>query len=92
MRADLDKSKRGIGIKKYLNPRGYKILAALDKVAGEYNTTPAAVALAWVMARPGITGPIASATSIQQLKEIGQAAEMNLSPEAIALLTTASSY
>jgi aryl-alcohol dehydrogenase-like predicted oxidoreductase len=90
--ADLDKSKRGGGIKKYLNPRGYKILAALDKVAGEYKATPAAVALAWVMARPGITGPIASATSIQQLKEIGKAAEMNLSPEAIALLTTASSY
>ncbi|MBD1367272.1 aldo/keto reductase [Mucilaginibacter sp. ZT4R22] len=90
--ADLDKSKRGGGIKKYLNPRGYKILAALDKVAAEYNATPAAVALAWVMARPGITGPIASATSIQQLKEIGKAAELNLSPEATELLTTASSY
>jgi aryl-alcohol dehydrogenase-like predicted oxidoreductase len=90
--ADLDKSKRGGGIKKYLNPRGYKILAALDKIAAEYNTTPAAVALAWVMARPGITGPIASATSIEQLKEIGRAAELNLSPEAIALLTTASGY
>ncbi|RWY54163.1 aldo/keto reductase [Mucilaginibacter gilvus] len=90
--ADLTKSKRGGGIKKYLNGRGYKILAALDKVAGEYNATPAAVALAWVMARPGITGPIASATSIQQLKEIAKAAELNLSPEAIELLTTASSY
>jgi aryl-alcohol dehydrogenase-like predicted oxidoreductase len=90
--ADLDKSKRGGGIKKYLNPRGYKILAALDKVAGEYNATPAAVALAWVMARPGITGPIASATSIQQLKEIGKAAELRLSPEVIELLTSASSY
>jgi aryl-alcohol dehydrogenase-like predicted oxidoreductase len=90
--ADLNKSQRGGGIKKYLNGRGYKILAALDKVAGEYNATPAAVAIAWVMARPGITGPIASATSIQQLKEIGKAAELNLSPEAIELLTTASSY
>jgi aryl-alcohol dehydrogenase-like predicted oxidoreductase len=90
--ADLGKSQRGGGIKKYLNPRGYKILAALDKVAGEYNTTQAAVALAWVMARPGITGPIASATSVQQLKEIAKAAELDLSPEAIEQLTTASSY
>ncbi|OOQ61631.1 aldo/keto reductase [Mucilaginibacter pedocola] len=90
--ADLNKSPRGGGIKKYLDPRGYKILATLDKVAGEYNTTQAAVALAWVMARPGITGPIASATSVQQLNDIGKAADLNLSPEAIELLTTASSY
>lgn len=90
--ADLDKSQRGGGVKKYLNGRGYKILAALDKVAGEYNATPAAIALAWVMARPGITGPIASATSIHQLKEIAKAAQINLNSESIALLTTASSY
>jgi aryl-alcohol dehydrogenase-like predicted oxidoreductase len=90
--ADLNKSKRGGGIKKYLNGRGYKILAALDKVSAEYNSTPAAAALAWLMARPGITGPIASATSLQQLEEIGKAAELKLSPEAIELLTTASSY
>jgi len=90
--ADLNKSKRGGGIKKYLNGRGYKILAALDKVSAEYNSTPAAAALAWLMARPGITGPIASATSLQQLEELGKAAELKLSPEAIELLTTASSY
>lgn len=89
---DLDKSQRGGGIKKYLNGRGYKILAALDKVAGEHNTTPAAVALAWVMERPGITAPIASATSIHQLKEISRAAELKLSPHDIDLLTTASNY
>ncbi|TFF34683.1 aldo/keto reductase [Mucilaginibacter psychrotolerans] len=90
--ADLNKSKRGAGIKKYLDGRGYKILAALDKVSAEYNSTPAAVALAWLMARPGITGPIASATSVQQLQEIGKAAELKLSAEAIELLTSASSY
>lgn len=90
--ADLNKSKRGGGIKKYLNGRGYKILAALDKVSTEYNSTPAAVALAWLMARPGITGPIASATSVQQLEELGKAAELKLSPEAIELLTLASGY
>jgi aryl-alcohol dehydrogenase-like predicted oxidoreductase len=90
--ADLSKSPRGGGINKYLNPRGYRILAALDKVAGEYNTTPASIALAWVMARPGITAPIASATSVHQLKELTKAAQIKLSGESITLLTTASNY
>lgn len=89
---DLGKSQRGGGVKKYLNKRGYAILAALDKVAQEYNTTPAAVALAWLIKRPGITGPIASATSIQQLKDISKAAELSLDAKAIELLTTASTY
>jgi aryl-alcohol dehydrogenase-like predicted oxidoreductase len=89
---DLNKSKRGGGIKKYLNGRGYKILAELDKVAQEYNSTPASVALAWVMARPGITGPIASATSIEQLNELARAAELSLSGEAVDALTKASLY
>ena len=89
---DLNKSQRGGGVKKYLNPRGYKILAALDKVAGEYNTNPASIALAWVMARPGISGPIASATSVHQLKDLTKAAELKLSPEAIEMLTSASNY
>ena len=89
---DLTKSPRGGGVKKYLNGRGYKILAALDKIAGEYNATPESIALAWVMARPGITGPIASATSIHQLKELTKAAELKLSGESITLLTTASNY
>jgi aryl-alcohol dehydrogenase-like predicted oxidoreductase len=89
---DLSLSSRGAGVKKYLNPRGYKILAALDKVAASYNTNPASVALAWVIARPGITAPIASATSIQQLNELTKAANLNLDSEAIHLLTAASSY
>ncbi len=89
---DLSQSSRGQGVKKFLNPRGYKILAALDKVAADYNATPAAVALAWIMARPGITAPIASATSIQQLNELTKATELKLGSDAITLLTTASSY
>src|SRR5665213_497684 len=89
---DLSKSNRGQGVKKYLNPRGYKILAALDKVAATYNTTPAAIALAWVIARPGITAPIASATTVQQLQELTNAANIQLDSEAISALNQASSY
>ncbi len=89
---DLSKSARGQGIKKYLNARGYKILAALDEVAGEYNTKPATIALAWVIARPGITAPIASATSIKQLKETTEAINLKLSSDAIAVLNKAGSY
>jgi aryl-alcohol dehydrogenase-like predicted oxidoreductase len=74
------------------DPRGYKILAALDKIAAEYHTTPASVALAWVISRPGITAPIASATSIKQLNELVKATELDLSSEAIDLLNSASSY
>ncbi|MDT3401574.1 aldo/keto reductase [Mucilaginibacter terrae] len=90
--ADLNKSKRGAGIKKYLNERGQRILQALDKVAKEYNTTPAAVSLAWVIARPSVTAPIASATSIEQLNELSKAVNLNLPAEVINKLTEASSY
>jgi aryl-alcohol dehydrogenase-like predicted oxidoreductase len=89
---DLSKSKRGQGIKRYLNDRGFKILDALNKVAKAYNTSPACVAIAWVMAKPGITAPIASATSVKQLNEILQATKLNLNNDAIELLNTASSY
>ena len=89
---DLNKSKRGAGIKKYLNDRGHSILNALDEVASKYNATPAAVSLAWLIARPGITAPIASATSVEQLTEITKAVELNLSAESIELLDKASKY
>ncbi|MDB5135373.1 MAG: ral stress protein 69 [Mucilaginibacter sp.] len=89
---DISKSSRGQGIKKFLNPRGYKILAALDKIAAEYDANPASVALAWVIARPGITAPIASATSTKQLNEITKAIWLNLAPDAINQLNIASSY
>jgi len=89
---DLSQSVRGQGVKKMFTPRGFKILAALDKVAAEHQVTQAAVALAWIMARPGVTAPIASATSIKQLNELVKATELKLSSDAIDLLTVASQY
>jgi len=89
---DLSQSSRGQGVKKMLNPRGYKILAALDKVAAEYSATPAGIALAWVMARHGITAPIASATSLKQLDELVKATAIHLKSDAIDLLNSASRY
>ena len=77
--ADLGKSARGGGMKKHFNERGLKILAALDKVSKAHSATPAQVALAWLMARPSVTAPIASATSVAQLKELTPAAELKLS-------------
>ncbi len=70
---DLKKSPRGQSTKKYLNDRGFRILQALDQVAERYQSKPAQVALAWLMARPSITAPIASATSVEQLNELAQA-------------------
>lgn len=89
---DLSKSQRGGGIRKYLNERGFRILDALDKVSKEYNTSPSSVAIAWVIAQPAITAPIASATSVKQLHETIKALELNLGKDAIDLLTKASSY
>ncbi|WP_345951782.1 aldo/keto reductase [Mucilaginibacter sp. PAMB04274] len=90
--ADLNKSKRGQGIKKYLNERGFRILNALDDVANNYSTTPAAAALAWIIARPGVTAPIASATSTAQLQELAKAVSLNLPLDVIDQLTQASAY
>ncbi len=88
---DLAKSSaRGGTVKKYLNPRGLRILAALDDVASAHNAKPAQVALAWLMARPGITAPIASATSVEQLRELMGAAKLSLSDADVAQLNTAS--
>lgn len=88
--ADLGKSPRGAGVKGYLNPRGMRILAALDAESAESRATPAQVALAWQMARPGLTAPIASATSVVQWQEIAAAADLGLSSAAIARLDAAS--
>ncbi|XWW44255.1 aldo/keto reductase [Fibrella sp. USSR17] len=88
--ADLSKSPRGQGVKKYLNDRGFRILKALDEVAEQYSATPAQISLAWLMAHPGITAPIASATSVEQLHDIAKAAELKLDEAAISQLTTAS--
>ena len=89
--ADAAKSPRGkTTVGKYLNPRGLRILAALDEVAASTGSTPARVAVAWVMAQPGITSPIASATSLDQLAELTAAAQLVLDAKALALLAKAS--
>jgi aryl-alcohol dehydrogenase-like predicted oxidoreductase len=80
---DLGQSARGAGIKKYLNPRGFSILATLDKVARKYNTSQATIAIAWILHNPAITAPIASATSISQLAEITKAVEIKLDAESV---------
>ena len=90
--ADLGKSPRGAGVKAYLNPRGLGILAALDAVAEAHGSTPAQVALAWQMARPGITAPIASATTVAQWLELASAVRLQLSAADIATLDNASAW
>ncbi|HEY6465683.1 MAG TPA: aldo/keto reductase [Candidatus Acidoferrales bacterium] len=87
---DLKKSPRGQGVKKYLDDQGLKTLAALDQVAKSKGATPAQVALAWCMARPGITAPIASATNLDQLDELLQSVNVQLDRASIDLLDQAS--
>lgn len=88
--ADLGKSPRGGAVKDYLTPRGFSILGALDQVAGRTGATSAEVALAWVAAQPGVTAPIASATTPAQLASLARAAELTLSPEDLEILDKAS--
>ena len=87
---DLSKSVRGQGVKNYLNERGFRILRVLDDVAAQYHSTPGSVALAWLIARPSITAPIASATSLAQLNELIEATKLELDQAAIELLNQAS--
>ena len=79
--ADVAKSVRGPGLKKYLNLRGAAVLAALERVAARRRATMAQVALAWLMGQPGIVAPIASATSVAQLEELMGAARLELAAE-----------
>ena len=89
--ADVSQSPRGATIKqRYMNERGMRILDALDQVAKAKKAKCSQVALAWLMSRPTITAPIASATSIAQLRELMAAAELSLDPESLALLDSAS--
>lgn len=88
--ADLGQSPRGAKVKGYLNDRGFRILAALDAEAAALRATPAQVALAWLMARPSITAPIASATSVEQLGDLIAATRLQLPPDAVARLDAAS--
>ena len=81
---------RGGRVKQYLDDRGLRILKALDEVAARRAATPAQVSLAWLIARPSVTAPIVSATSLKQLAEILKAAQNKLNAEDIATLDTAS--
>jgi aryl-alcohol dehydrogenase-like predicted oxidoreductase len=89
--ADLAKSAaRGGAVKKFLNPHGLQVLAALDAVAAAHQATPAQVALAWLIARAGLTAPIVSATSVEQLHELFGATRLELAHDEIAQLDLAS--
>ena len=92
-KADAGKSKRGENvIARCLNERGLKVLAGLDQVAEKHGAQPGQVALAWQIARPGITSPIVSATSLQQLNELAQAATLKLDATDIRTLNDASAW
>jgi aryl-alcohol dehydrogenase-like predicted oxidoreductase len=88
--SDLSKSPRGRTVKKYLNERGTRIVKALDQVAKGQNSTPAKISLAWLMARPSITAPIASATNLDQLRDLVDATRLKLDRDAIEQLNEAS--
>jgi aryl-alcohol dehydrogenase-like predicted oxidoreductase len=84
---------RAAGVQKtYMNERGFAVLAAVEKVAAGVGATPAQVALSWLAHRPGITAPIASATSVTQLKEIAAAIDLRLDAETTAALDQASAW
>jgi aryl-alcohol dehydrogenase-like predicted oxidoreductase len=89
---DLNKSPRGQGVKKYLNERGNRVLTAMDKVAGEQNVSLAQIAIAWLLHKPFITAPIASATNTKQLNELLRATTLRLNRSQMALLDEASAY
>ncbi|HVY07185.1 MAG TPA: aldo/keto reductase [Burkholderiales bacterium] len=89
--ADLGKSSgRGGMVKKYLNDRGQKVLGALDAVAKDKSSTPARVALAWLLAQPGITAPIASATNVKQMDDLFAATRLQLDAASLKQLDAAS--
>jgi aryl-alcohol dehydrogenase-like predicted oxidoreductase len=90
--ADTTGKARGKGVSKYLNDRGFAILAALDDVAREHRSTAAAVALAWLIAQPGITAPIASATTPAQLDDLVAATQLTLDAPSIQRLSDAGNF
>jgi len=91
-KADATGAMREKQLGKYFDERGEKILAALHEVAEATGAQPASIALAWLLARPSITAPIASATSVQQLASLFAAVELKLGGEALEKLNLASSY
>lgn len=88
--ADRRKSVRGDGAAQYMNPRGFRILKALDAVASEYKVSQAAVALAWLLQQPAVVAPIVSATSVEQMTDLLAAANLHLDEAAMRTLAAAS--
>jgi len=88
--ADTAGRTRGAGAAKYLNDKGFRVLAALEAVAQAHNAKPGQIALAWLIARPSVTAPIVSATNLDQLAELVQAPEIKLTPTEIAQIDAAS--
>jgi len=89
-KADAAKGARTTLVDKYFNDRGLRIVDAIVEVAKRNDTSPASVALAWIIARPSVTGPIASATSVEQLNSLAAATRLKLSAEDMRLLNEAS--
>jgi aryl-alcohol dehydrogenase-like predicted oxidoreductase len=87
---DAEGKARAPRVMKYLNERGFVVLAALDEVARQLNSTPTRVALAWLLARPSITAPIASATNLDQLKDLLAASALKLDATQMDRLNRAS--
>ena len=89
----LPETPRAQGVQRgYMNEKGFAILDAVERVAREHGATPGQVALAWILARPAITTPIASATSVEQARELLGAADLHLSADALAILDAASAW
>jgi aryl-alcohol dehydrogenase-like predicted oxidoreductase len=86
-KADLGKSPRGGKADSYLNDKGLAILGALDAVGADLGVTPSEVALAWLVAQPGVSAPIASATSVEQVKSLARGVRLQLGDDANASLT-----
>lgn len=89
-KADAEGRARGRGVEKYLNDHGFGVIKALEEVAAKYEAKPGQIAMAWLIARPSVTAPIASATTLEQVAELAEAAEIELDAESIAKINAAS--
>jgi aryl-alcohol dehydrogenase-like predicted oxidoreductase len=89
-RADTQGRARGRGVEKYLDDYGFGVINALEEVAAKYEAKPGQIALAWLIARPSVTAPIASVTTLEQVAELAEAAEIELDAESIAKIDAAS--
>lgn len=89
-KADMAGRIRAPRVEKYMTEKGMAVLAALDEAAANHGAKPGQVALAWLIARPGVTAPIVSATNLEQLREMVGAVELSLTPAEIEAIDRAS--